>query len=202
MTVLLLVPLLAVALNLYRTRRERARGEATTWEHWFALFGFGAWFLSTLMLVAGALPTVGRIVQFTLFQPAQAQLLSYGFLATTLFAAFYHLAPRLLGRPLPSTNLVTLHGLCLFAGVGLTVFALAIGGIAQGLELANAEVPFMETLKPALTAIRVSTLGDLVLLVGNGAFLINVGWALAQACREVCLPTLMNSLSPATEVNP
>jgi hypothetical protein len=76
------------------------------------------------------------------------------------------------------------------------VFPLAIGGLVQGIALNNANVPFMDTLKPALMFLRISTLGDLALLVAGGALLTNFFWLLARCCRACCVPALVAAVKP------
>ena len=45
--------------------------------------------------VAGALPPVGALTDFTSFTTAQHDLFRYGFLAMTMFGAIYYIVPRL-----------------------------------------------------------------------------------------------------------
>jgi cbb3-type cytochrome oxidase subunit 1 len=71
---------------------------------------------------------------------------------------------------------------------GTLVFALplVLGGIAQGLKLADPNIAFLDTAKAAMMAFRLSTLGETMLLLGNLIFLFNLSAAIVSYYRLVC----------------
>ena len=69
------------------------------------------------------------------------------------------------------------------AGIVLTVLPLAVAGILQGLKLADATVPFTATVNATLMALRISTLGELLVLFANFIFVRNVWGVLGSLGR-------------------
>ena len=47
-------------------------------------------------------------------------------------------------------------------------------GIKQGLKLADANVPFLDTAKAAMMGFRMGTLGELLIAIGSLIFLANI----------------------------
>jgi hypothetical protein len=83
-------------------------------------------------------------------------------------------------------------------GVVLVVVPLLLGGLLQGRALNDPGVAFMDTLRPGLMALRISTLGDLLLVAGHAALLINFalaalryGWTLKARAAAVFAPAPM-----------
>ena len=64
------------------------------------------------------------------------------------------------------------------------MFPLAVGGIIQSSELQNPNVPFEEIVKTTMPMLRVSTVGDLLLLVGHIFFLSNAAGLLVRFYRS------------------
>jgi len=181
--VLTLVPLLATLLNFGRTVRG---GAATLWSQpplRFAASGFLAYAVAMLMAALEALPGTGPLVQFTWFIPARHQLLLYGFvLAAT--GGTYHLLPRVSGQPVGRRS-VTVQFWAAATGLLLSAVPLAAGGVVQGLKLGDPAVPFPDTQNATLLMLRVSTLGDALLVVANLVFLKNLTGALrAATCAQ------------------
>ena len=65
----------------------------------------------------------------------------------------------------------------------LIVLPLLLGGLLQGRALNDPGVAFMDTLRPGLMALRISTLGDLLLVAGHAALLLNFVLAGLRYCR-------------------
>jgi cytochrome c oxidase cbb3-type subunit I len=186
---------LAVAINLARTRAGSASAA-----HPFPLplLGFSAvaYVTASLLNALAALPPVAAITDFTFFTPARTQLFVYGFYAIAVFAAMYHVLPRVLGSPLPSARLVRVHAGCALLGVSISTVALAVGGWLQGRILARPDTAFLDSLRPGLMALRVATLGDLLLWVGHAALWLNLVWALIAMGRARCLPAVVAAARP------
>ena len=143
-------------------------------------------FLFTLGNAATACAAVAATTNFTWLAPALTQLGLYGFFATTMFGAIYHIAPQLAGvetccqRPLKIHFWLNLFGVLLLTG------ALAIGGIKQGRALSHAATPFLDVTRATLPFLRASTMGDLFLLLGGLAFLVNLGGLLYGCFKKCC----------------
>lgn len=174
---LMLVPLLASVLNCVHTARGRL---GAGWSHptlRFVALGFSAYVISELMHGAETLPITGRLLQFTWFVPARHQLALYGFLVLGATGAVYEILPRLTGLPWCGRR-AGAHFWMATAGLLLVVGPLAAGGIRQGLQLTQAEVPFSAVTQATLWTLRLSTVGEVLVLLANLIFLRNLLGAL------------------------
>jgi cytochrome c oxidase cbb3-type subunit 1 len=140
----------------------------------FIRFGLLSFVLSSLMLIAMACPRISRVTEFTWFGPAQTQLQLYGFFALTMFGAIYHLLPRVVGFEWPFPKLARLQFWLSMPGVVLLVLPLAIGGVEQGTKLNHSDIAFMDATKAMLPFLRTSTIGLLLILLGNSLFALNI----------------------------
>jgi cytochrome c oxidase cbb3-type subunit 1 len=136
----------------------------------FIRFGFASFVISSLMFIATACPRISRVTEFTWFGPAQTQLQLYGFFAMTMFGAIYHLLPRVVGVELPFPKLARLQFWLSMLGVLLFIVPLAIGGVVQGMKLNNPNIAFLDATKATLFFFRFSTVGLLLILLGNLLF--------------------------------
>ena len=57
---------------------------------------------------------------------------------------------------------------------------------------------FLDALHVGLVFFRVSTLGDLLMLAGNGLLALNLGLWLVRCCRACCVPAIMAVVKPQT----
>jgi cytochrome c oxidase cbb3-type subunit 1 len=150
----------------------------------FVKFGVAAWLIAGAMKIVAVLPGVSPFIQFTWFTAAQSLLNGYGFFAMTMFGAIYCMMPGVAGVDWPLPKVVRAHFWCSAIGVLLLVVPLAIGGVVQGIQLNNAEIVFMDLTKATLPYLRVSTLGNALILLGNSLLIGNLlglsaryGWA-------------------------
>ncbi|MEN8744647.1 MAG: hypothetical protein ABF320_08185, partial [Lentimonas sp.] len=82
-------------------------------------------------------------------------------------------------------------------GITVMVVALQIGGWIQGVEMNNAEIPFLEIVQNTMPWLQARTVSGLFLTVGHIAFAVNFFWMLfaAGAVRAKQGPTLLDSTS-------
>jgi cytochrome c oxidase cbb3-type subunit I len=149
----------------------------------FILFGVTSFAVAGVMKIALVLSDVSQL-QFTWFVSATKLLNSYGFFAMVMFGAIYSILPRLTGIDFPRPRLVQAHFWLVAAGITLVVLPQAIGGIVQSAQLANARVPFSNVSHVMLHFLRLSTVGDLLLLTGHLVFLGNVFGLVARFYRS------------------
>jgi cytochrome c oxidase cbb3-type subunit 1 len=202
-TLLTMVPVLAVGTSAFLTMRG-SQVKCLGGPLCYVRFGVGSFVVSGLLLAASALPQVSRVTDFTWFGTAQTQLRLYGFFALTMFGAAYHILPRVTGSGFPFAKLVRVHFFCGAAGTLLLTLPLAVGGVVQGLKLANPTITFVDLTKSTLMFLRVSTLGDTLLLLGNLLFLLNVTVLIARYYRAVCKTAYASATATlvAAEVKP
>ena len=174
----MLVPLIATVSNLWLTIGEGSAAKAPllgffkTSLIFFALSGVFAVF-------AASVPQL----RLSLFGEGAEQLALYGFVALGLFGALHYIVPRLTGvvsdKFIGMTCWATLLGVLLFAG------AYIIGGMFQQKRLMTAD-DFTQVMSITKPFIRISTLGILLLIVGNAAMLARVVGMVRVCCRNCC----------------
>ena len=182
-TTFLLLPVLAVAVNVYRTLGRfvlLASGNAALS---FVLVGVAAFIVAGLMQAGLALLDTRQLLHFTWFTTARNQLQFYGFFSMVMFGAIYHILPQLVGIEFASAKLVRAHLWLALVGLVLMVMPWAIGGVIQGLRLQDPNVAFIDIMKGSLPFLRVSTIGDLLLLLGHVVFLWNLTALVARYYR-------------------
>lgn len=172
--VLTLIPVLTFAMNLHAT----IEGKYSNWMAHSVLrfvgIGVAAFIVATVLNAVSSLTQVSQVTDLTWFTPARAQLNAYGFFTMVMFGAAYYIVPRLVGMDFPWSKLINIHFWLATIGILLIVLPLAIGGIVQGVMLQNAGNGFLQITKVSLMFLRLSTIGDLLILVGHLAFAFNV----------------------------
>ncbi|HYV28146.1 MAG TPA: cbb3-type cytochrome c oxidase subunit I, partial [Candidatus Eisenbacteria bacterium] len=186
-SMMMIIPIVAFAMNCHLTLAGNYGLVKQNITLRFIVFAAACYVLAGLVSVLNACPIINATVNFTWFTAAHAHLAVYGFFSLAMFGAIYYLVPRLLNREWPSTKLVTAHYWCAVSGTILYVLPLALGGILQGLAMNNPQTPFLAVVKKTLPFVGTSTLGLLLLAIGNAALLMNVTWLLGQCFRACCL---------------
>jgi cytochrome c oxidase cbb3-type subunit 1 len=182
-TVLLIVPMLAVGTIVYLTT-SGAKTACGGGSLCFAKFGVLSFNLATLLAAIAACPVVARVTDFTWFTHGNTTLRLYGFFAMTMFAAVYYILPQVSGIAICPRRTKSHFWLAL-SGTLLLSVPMIIGGIRQGLKLADANVPFLETAKAALLGFRIGTLGEILIAIGAGLFLANVLLSIVTYYRAI-----------------
>jgi cytochrome c oxidase cbb3-type subunit 1 len=187
-TVMTAVPLLAVAANFCQTVRHDLNALDANPTLRFTYVGLMFWFIAGAQQIAGALPNVSAITGFTWFGAAQKEMFHCGFFALSIFGAFYYIVPRLLELEESAwcPRLVKAHFYLTFLGVLISCLSLLVCGVGQGILLADPRHTFPEVMKNTMFPLRVSTLGDLCVVVGTILFLLNFARLLARACCRYC----------------
>ena len=181
-TVILIVPLIATVLNLWLTLGQAENPKAP-------LLGF---FKTSLVFfaIAGVFGIAAAYVpelRLTLFGEAVEQLVMYGFIALALFGAIHFLVPRLTGVSSDKCGkVIAANCWGTFLGILIYFIAFAVGGYVQHKKLVDGSVPFLDVMNATKPFIRMSTLGLLLLVVGNAAILLRVLGLLYTCCRQCC----------------
>ena len=196
-TVLGIVPLIAIAMNFNRTLAGASAALKENLPLRFVAFGAISYVLAAALGILDSLPQFGRITHFSFFTPGRTQLFLYGFFAMTLFGAIYYIVPRLFQDGLPSVQWPKLHFKLAASGIVLYAASLVIGGFVQGLALNNPIRPMTDVLRIGLMFFRVSTLGDLLMAIGNVLLAANLGWVVVRCCRACCRPATARATGPS-----
>jgi cytochrome c oxidase cbb3-type subunit I len=199
-TLMLVVPVIAIAVIGWKTVRGATAEDCKGGPYCMIQFGFVAFLLSALLLIAGSLPQFSSVTRFTWVGPAQTQLQLYGFFAISMFGAAYYILPRAVGIPFAFPKLIRFQHWCAIAGVVLFVAPLVIGGVMQGLKLQNPDAAFADSTKAMLPFLRVSTTGLLFFLLSNLLFALNIfamigawKWSLAKSVWSIVTAPLEKS---------
>jgi cytochrome c oxidase cbb3-type subunit I len=183
---LLLVPLVAVGLNWHLTvasHYRNARGDAVLR---FVFFGAACYLVAGIAGVLAGMPPLLPASQLSFFPLARTQLALLGFVAMILFAAMYHILPRILRAEWPQPRLIEFHFWASAAGIVLVVLPLAIGGLVQGTRAADPAVDFVRLARSMNPFIGNASLGTLVFLLGQGAFVWHVVLLLRRHGAACC----------------
>jgi len=172
-TVLLVIPLIAMALNVFQTAVGFRLSAASHAALLFMLFGTAAFLVAGLMHAAGVLLDV-NLLGFTWYTVGRTQLQVYGFFAMVAFGAIYYIMPQLIGLDFPAPKLIRTHFWIAAAGILLICVPLAISGVVQVFQVLDPKVGFAQSIKTSLAFLRVSTIGDLLLLIGHVLLLYNL----------------------------
>ncbi len=199
-SLLLVIPVAAIAVIGWKTVLGANGPECKGGSFCMIKFGFVAFLLSALMLVASACPHFSRLTQFTWFGAAQTQLQLYGFFAITMFGAIYYILPRAVGIEFAFPKLIRVQHWCAILGLAIFVASLVIGGVEQGMKLQDSNVAFADSTKAVLPFLRVSTMGLLFLLLANLLFALNVfvmiaawKWSVAKSVFAAVIAPLPKS---------
>jgi cytochrome c oxidase cbb3-type subunit 1 len=135
----------------------------------------------------GSISQVADYTDLTSYPLGVKFLQSYGFVTLILFGVIYHIVPQLLDIPLADgiiaasvARLARLNLWLAVLGVIFTAVPFVIGGIIQGTQLNHSQIPFDTILKARLMVIRISTLGDILVLAANLMFMLGLGRLVAQ----------------------
>jgi cytochrome c oxidase cbb3-type subunit 1 len=173
-TVLLVVTVLSVMVNVRQTCGRDCSQAENPPAGKFMAFACMAFVVSWLMNVIGAIPQVNAMTSFTWYNVAQSQLNIFGFLGMALFGAIYHIVPQVTGVEWPCSKSVKRHYWLAAIGIILVALPLAIGGLVEGFNWHNVKMSNVDVAKNALMFLRVSTLGELAILLGNLMLLGNL----------------------------
>jgi cytochrome c oxidase cbb3-type subunit 1 len=202
-SLLTVVPVIAIAIITKRTIYN-AHVSCKGGPFCFIKFGVACFFLSGVLYVSSGCPQFSRVLEFTWFGAALTQLQLLGFFAMVMFGAAYEILPRATGRELPFPKLAKAHFFISLLGVILFFFPLAFAGVEQGIKLANPNVAFADANLAALKFLRVSTTGQLLILLGALLFALNI-FVMTIKWKLALLKSLLAAVTaplPEAEVKP
>jgi len=193
-TVLTLVPIIAVAMNMCSTaccgRSENLLPEDKT-PFQFILFGLAAFVVAGITNAVTSLIQVSPWTDLTWLVVAKNQLQTYGFFAMVIFGAIYVVVPGFMGERIFCPKLMRWHFRLAVIGIILFVLPLAIGGVVQGTQLQHATTPFADIMKRGVLFLRVSTMGEAFIAMGNLLFVINLVGGVGRHYRAEAVTVYM-----------
>jgi cytochrome c oxidase cbb3-type subunit 1 len=198
-SVLMAMTVLSVMLNIYKTCGRGCSQTENPPPGKFIAFGTMAFVAAWLMNVIGAIPEISAITNLTWYTVAQSQLNVFGFFAMMMFGAIYYIVPRVTGIEWPCAKSVRRHFFLAALGIVLVVAPLAIGGIIEGVNWHNVKMSNVDVAKGTLHFLRISTLGELLIAVGNLMLLGNMIGLSVRYFRAHFLPAYRQA---TTELKP
>ena len=123
-------------------------------------------------------------MQFTWYGVGQTQLTLLGFFVMVVLGGIYEILSNTTGLELPFPKLGKAHFYLAMLGVLLYAVPLLIGGVEQGIRLQNPAVPFADANTAALLWLRISSTGQLLLILGSlllalNIFVMTIKWKIA-----------------------
>ena len=174
-SILILVPMLAVAANFAMTLRGSF--QLVTSDPAIRFIGFGslAWLSATLLGALTSLRSIDAITHFTQVEAGQSMLVLYAFYTMVMFGAMYYIIPRLLGREWLSSFFIKIHFMGSAYGIGFLVFLLIVGGLNQGIAWNNPKdyQSAVNVTDAMLSFLRVSGIAWVLLIAGNITFALH-----------------------------
>jgi len=158
-SVLMVIPVMAVAVNHHMTTIGNFRMLRTSPTLRFTVFGAMSYTAVSFQGSMEALRTMQEVVHFTHYTVGHAHLGVYAFLTMILFGAMYYITPRVAQWNWTRPGWIKAHFWLSAGGVLLYVAAMVVGGFLQGLAMNDAAKPFVEVVdltRPYLTARTVS----------------------------------------------
>jgi cytochrome c oxidase cbb3-type subunit 1 len=168
-----LLPVLAVAIITWKTVCP-AGFKIVGGPFCFIKFGTFSFVLSAFLYLSEFCPRGSRILDFTWFDFGVTQWQLLGFMGMILCGAIYDILPKVMGKEMPFPKLIKLSFFLFAPGVLLYVVPLLIGGWEQGMKLNDPAVAFADASSAAIMFLRVSTTGQLLLLLGSLCLLLNI----------------------------
>lgn len=184
---LTVVPLLAILRNFTgsapRADDAAPRSPALS----FALLSVYAFFSAGVLKAVTGFRWLAEVTHFSEVTAAQETLFLYGFLTLSLFAAFYHLLPRLTGREWPSSDLIRWQFWVSVIGIGLVFGGLLLGGFLQGLGLEDPKVPPAVIVSLIYPFLVTAAIGMLLVVAGHILFVTSILLVLLGEGRHLAL---------------
>jgi cytochrome c oxidase cbb3-type subunit 1 len=169
-----LIPVLAIAMVSWKTVGS-AGFSLGGGPFGFIKFGTLSFVLSAVLYIGEFCPRHSLVTDFTWYNFGVTQWQLLGFAGMILCGAIYHILPRVMEKELPFPKFAKWSFFVFAIGALVYVIPLLIGGTEQGLKLRDAKnVAFADAGAAALMFFRISTTGQILLLLGSLLLLLNI----------------------------
>jgi cytochrome c oxidase cbb3-type subunit 1 len=188
---MLIIPALAVALNLHFTLDGHYAAMSWSPALRFTITGVSMLVFTWLFTAINSLPAVSSVTNFSDITRALNLLGYYGFFSMTAFGAIYYILPRLTGKEWPSSCLISWHFWLATIGVLLGVSVLILGGLIQGFALKDIGVTFRSSMEFVYPFRLLAALAALLIVGANLAFALAFAWLHWSLRRSSTVPALI-----------
>ncbi|HEY0810415.1 MAG TPA: cbb3-type cytochrome c oxidase subunit I, partial [Longimicrobiales bacterium] len=183
-SVFMFIPVVATGINLHMTVIGRFGALRYSPTLRFIVLGAIAYTAVSLQGSFTALREVNRITHFTHWTVAHSHVGGYAFVTFIGFGAMYYIVPRLVGHEWPSAQMIRWHFNTVLAGIAIYVVGLSWAGVAQGLALLDAQLPFQVSVERSIPGLYIRSLGGIILTIGHVIFAYHY-WLMVHAPRGV-----------------
>jgi cytochrome c oxidase cbb3-type subunit 1 len=163
-SIMLIVPALAIGLNLHLTLEGHYAPVAWSPALRFISTGMGCLIAYWILTAINSLPGVNAMTQFSDINRGLYQLGHLGFFAMTAFGAIYYIVPRLTGHEWPCGKSISLHFWLAATGIGFILTGFILGGLIQGSALSQTFITFRSSVEFAWPFRFLAMLGSLLIL--------------------------------------
>ena len=207
--ILAIIPVLAIAIVAWKTVAP-AGFSMNGGPFCFIRFGTLSFVVSGFLYLAEFCPRYSRALDFTWYGVGVTQWQLLGFAGMVVCGAIYHILPLMMQKELPFPRLAKATSFLFGGGVLLYVLPLVIGGVLQGLKLRHADQAFEDINAGVLMFFRISSLGQVLMLLGSlflllNLFVMTIQWKLGlakAAWAAVTAPLETRAARRDTEVTP
>lgn len=193
-SLMMVIPVVVTGINHHMTVVGSFR---TAWNSptlRFIVFGAVNYTLTSLLGSAMSVRWINYLWHFTHSTPAHAHHGMYAFFTMIMFGSIYYMLPRILRKEWPSAALISVHFWTTAVGITIYMVGLSIGGVIQGLELADPTIPFIDIVRRTVPYLFSRSLAGMLITVGHIAFAISFVWILLKKrTTEETSPTLFNT---------
>lgn len=197
---MMVVPVVVVAINHHMTMVGSFSALKYSPTLRFIVFGAVSYTLTSLQGSSMSIRSWAEVTHFTHYTVGHSHWGMYAFFSMVMFGSMYYIMPRLLLKEWPSATLIGAHFWTTAIGIVIYVGALSIGGVIQGLEMNNPDIPFIDVVKNTLPYLFSRSAAGILITIGHIAFAVNFAWMLVKP-RSVAAtaPTLFRN-APDMEV--
>ncbi len=197
---MMVVPVVVTAINHHMTMVGSFSALKYSPTLRFIVFGAVSYTLTSLQGSSMSIRSWSEVTHFTHYTVGHSHWGMYAFFTMVMFGSMYYIMPRLLLKEWPSATLISAHFWCTAVGVMAYVVALSVGGVKQGLEMNNPDIPFMDVVRNTLPYLFSRSAAGILITIGHIAFAVNFTWMLLKPRESnATAPTLFRN-APTMEV--
>ncbi len=189
--VMMIIPTLAVALNLHFTLEGHYAPVAWSPSLRFIVTGVSFLLTTWILSAINSIPSVNSVTNFSDFTRGLNLLGYYGFFSMIAFGSIYYILPRLTGKEWPSSCLISWHFWLALSGILLGASALILGGLIQGFALQDVGITFRSSMDFIAPFRFCAALAAILIVAANLGFALLFAGLLWSTRRSGATPTLI-----------
>jgi cytochrome c oxidase cbb3-type subunit 1 len=173
-SVMMIIPVVTVAVNHHMTIIGSFEAVKYSPTLRFVVFAAMSYTFVSIQGSFQAIRTFNEIIHFTHYVVAHAHAGVYSFFTMMLFGAVYYIMPRVTNWEWHSPKLIKLHFWLSASGIIIYLVGLQWGGIIQGLEMNNPDIPFMTVVNNTKKWLLSRSFAAILLTAGHFVFAYNL----------------------------